>query len=302
MAVDDVIVRAGPVAVPLDYKVPNGTEIIPRSISARLNGGAAGGAFVPVLEVIAPSGAVTAYCARRVEIAAGASVLVSWFPGVAEADDDSSSSSSPAVSSLTSPQGTLTVNNPTGPAVNVDMPPTGVAAGTYGDASHSAALTVDAQGRLTAAAQVGIAGGAGTLGFEIGYDQITAIANVTATTEATANVIIAGSSYTFDGAAVLATFYSPFIQDPSVAGQQQITVSLWEGATEITRLGIYFTGSATVQTAVAACYVYRFTPSAAAHTYTVRAHANSTTGTPQIGAGAGGVGAYPPAFLRLTKV
>lgn len=156
MAADAVITRAGPVAVPLDYPVPTGTEIVPRVISASFNGSAAAGAFVPVLEVIAPNGSVTAYCARQVSIAAGASVLVSWFPGVAEAD---ATAAAPAGVTDLQSDGTLTVNNGAGPTATVVMPQTGVVAGSYGDASDAVQMTVDAEGRITAATSVPIAGG-----------------------------------------------------------------------------------------------------------------------------------------------
>lgn len=157
---DDVLTRAGPVAVPLDYKLPTGTEVVPRSISASFNGGAAAGAFVPVLEVIAPTGAVTAYCARQVEIAAGASVLVSWFPGVAEADSVTEPpAASGTIEKITSTLGTISVASPTGPDTSIDLPLTGVIAGTYGDASDVAQVTVDGEGRLTSVATVAIAGG-----------------------------------------------------------------------------------------------------------------------------------------------
>lgn len=138
-------------------------------------------------------------------------------------------------------------------------------------------------------------------GFEIGYDQITAPVNVASTTEGTPTTIIAGSSYTFDGAAVLATFYAPFMENGSAAAAS-VFVSLWEGATQIGRMAAIVLPSGTLQEALTVTAMLRFTPTAAAHTYAIKAHANSTTGTPVVGAGAGGTGAYLPAFLRLTKV
>lgn len=74
------------------------------------------------------------------------------------------------ISSITSSGGTLTVTNPAGPATNLDMPATGVAAATYGDSTHVARLTVDAEGRLTAASSVAISGSSGAGGLITLYD------------------------------------------------------------------------------------------------------------------------------------
>jgi hypothetical protein len=46
---------------------------------------------------------------------------------------------------------------------------------------------------------------------------------------------------------------------------------------------------------------YRFTPSAANHTYSIAAWVNSTTGTPVVGAAPGNSSGVP-AYLRFTKV
>lgn len=76
------------------------------------------------------------------------------------------------ITTLASPTGTITVTNPTGPTADVDLPTTGVGAGTYGDSSHVSQVTVDSRGRLTNASQVAI-GGAGGGGFGLTklYDQ-----------------------------------------------------------------------------------------------------------------------------------
>lgn len=76
------------------------------------------------------------------------------------------------ITALASPGGTITVTNPTGPTADIDLPATGVGAGTYGDSSHVARVTLDAEGRVTAASQVAIAGsGGGGFGLVKIFDQ-----------------------------------------------------------------------------------------------------------------------------------
>jgi hypothetical protein len=97
-------------------------------------------------------------------------------------------------------------------------------------------------------------------------------------------------------------FFSPFIGTPSTS-TPTVNICLFESATQICRLGLVEpTAGGTIQDYLAATVLYRFTPSAASHTYTVTAFASSVTGTPVVGAGASGTGAYGPAFIRFTKV
>lgn len=142
-------------------------------------------------------------------------------------------------------------------------------------------------------------------GFEIGYTQITSGVNVVSTTEATGTTIISPGAITFDGTAVLVEFYSPHVDLPTATSvSNQVTVSLFESATQIGRLGqVLLDDLASGQNHRASLYCqFRFTPTAAAHTYTVTAFTNSVTGTPSINAGAGGTGVFVPAFIRFTKV
>jgi hypothetical protein len=137
---------------------------------------------------------------------------------------------------------------------------------------------------------------------EFGYDQITSFVAIASTTEATGTTIISCAAHVFDGSPVLATFFAPGIQ-MSAVNQELITVSLFEGATQIARLcQVEGITSATLQGIWPGIGMLRFTPSAASHTYTVSAISSSLTATPGIIAGANGTGAYPPAFIRFTKV
>lgn len=150
---------------------------------------------------------------------------------------------------------------------------------------------------------IGGSSGAGpsSPGYEIGYDQITSPVNVVGTTESAGTTIITCAAHNFDGSPVLVTFFTPFIEQSSNAGGQ-VTVCLFESSTQITRLITDGTPATAVQNVVSMVGLYRFTPTNGSHTYTVTAFSPSTTGTPQIGAGAGGTAAYPPCFIRFTKV
>jgi len=153
-----------------------------------------------------------------------------------------------------------------------------------------------------------VSGGSGFVpstaqGFEIGYDQVTASVTVASTTEATGTTVITCAAHTFDGAAVLATFFTPEV----LVGNQTdniVAVSLFEGATQIGRLA-QWQGPTTVapNQQWPGIGMLRFTPTAASHTYTVTVFAASVAGTaPVLRAAASGTGTQVPMFIRFTKV
>ncbi len=129
-------------------------------------------------------------------------------------------------------------------------------------------------------------------GYEFGYDQITGNVTISSTTEASGTTVIACASHTFDGSPVVAQLRLGNIFIPA---STTVIISLFEGSTEIGSWG----GYTTVTTNVA--LDLRFTPSAAAHTYTVTAHrvggSNAT-----VTAGAGGTATWLPGFIRFVKV
>lgn len=138
-------------------------------------------------------------------------------------------------------------------------------------------------------------------GFEISYTQITSNVNIASTTEATGTTIISPGAVTFDGTLVMVEFSGIISVDTALGGDATI-VSLFEGATQITRLAQFISVSTTTQQSVTVNGRFRFTPTAASHTYTVTAFSTSATGTPKINAGSGSTGGNPPAFIRFTKV
>lgn len=146
----------------------------------------------------------------------------------------------------------------------------------------------------------GSGGGGGTQGTELGYDQITGSVSIASSTEATGTTLITCAAHTFDGNPVFVDLFG-YLQLSSVATGH--TICLFEGATQITRLFQLFIATATNSDIFCVRAGYRFTPTAASHTYTITAFVNNTTGTQAtFSGGAGGVGAVSPAFVRFTKV
>jgi len=127
------------------------------------------------------------------------------------------------------------------------------------------------------------------------YQQITSNVSVTATAYGSATAVINGSAIAYDGVTpVLIEFFSPAVS----GGGAGITISVgvYDGSTHVATLVSAFTG----QDQHAQAASHRFTPTAATHTYQIKAWlASSGTGT--VGAGnASGGGALAPAFLRIT--
>lgn len=139
--------------------------------------------------------------------------------------------------------------------------------------------------------QSGGSTGSGSAGFEIGYDQITSPVSVTATTEAAGTTVISCAAHTFDGSAVFVTFFAA-----SVSGGGACNVSLFEASTQITELADSNPGAS----GNPITGMFRFTPTAGSHTYTVTAFRTVSNATIQ--AGSGGTAGFPPCFIRFTKV
>jgi hypothetical protein len=133
-------------------------------------------------------------------------------------------------------------------------------------------------------------------GFEFGYDPIVANVPITSSTEATGTTIISCAAHGFDGAPVLATFFSSGVF-AGVAGV--MSLSLFESTTE-QGVFVYTQGVSGAQPGGAMLGCLRFTPSAASHTYTVTGFRTVANGVVQ--AGAGGTATNVPAYIRFTKV
>jgi hypothetical protein len=137
-------------------------------------------------------------------------------------------------------------------------------------------------------------GGLALPGTEIGYDQITSAVTISGSAASTATTIIAGSSYTFDGHAVMGEFTATSVLSASVAGSV-VNIAVFEGATQIGGILAQVEPGAAAAFRAPVIGKIRFTPTAGAHTYSVKAWCASSGAA--IESGSGGF-----AYLRTTKV
>lgn len=138
-------------------------------------------------------------------------------------------------------------------------------------------------------------------GYEFDYAQITSNASITATTEATANTVVTANAVTYDGSTtIMVEFYSYALQPDSGAAGRTLTLFLYDGSSSIGFIQSVKTAVISQDARQVGRAAVRLTPSAAAHTYSIRAAVSAGTGT--VNAGAGGSAAVVPAFIRQTKV
>ena len=145
----------------------------------------------------------------------------------------------------------------------------------------------------------GSSGGSG--GLLLSYTEVTTNVTIASTTEATGTAIVSPPAIIFDGAAVWCEFFCSAVNLPTAALGNAVVFSLFEGATQITRIARCDTQETTSSTNILAFGRYHFTPTLGSHTYTITAFASSTTGAPAAHAGAGGTGNLPPMYAAFFK-
>jgi hypothetical protein len=133
---------------------------------------------------------------------------------------------------------------------------------------------------------------------EVNHTAFTSPVSITATTAATAQTVVSSGAITYEAVPHMIEFYTPAAQPPSVSGAR-ITFELYDSSTDITSLG-YVQVPAAAAMLVATTILFRVTPTAASHTYIVKAF--TSTGTSTVHAGAGGANVLPAGFVRIVRV
>lgn len=136
--------------------------------------------------------------------------------------------------------------------------------------------------------------------LELDYAQFTSPVSPTATTEATANTIVTGAAKTYSGTLIVVLeFFAPRVR-PDDSSNAQMVFSLWDGSTDTGQIAYVGNPPSATSPQHSVYGKRRFTPSAATHTYSIRAHVSAGTG--YVGAGAGGAGVLVPGFMRITRI
>lgn len=128
---------------------------------------------------------------------------------------------------------------------------------------------------------------------ELAYTEFSAPVTVSATTEATATAIVSAGAITFTADPIDIEFYAPAWTPGSAA--EDLFLWLYDG-TSIGKIGAGRLGTVAQGALIGR---RRLTPTAAAHTYSIRAHTTATAHTVQ--AGTGGAGTYVPGFIRIMQ-
>lgn len=77
------------VNAPHDYKIPGAQEILPKAVSAAMDGTGASGTWFPCMQVLDPNGNVMFSAISPTPLAVGASADVSWFRGLSQVPSSS---------------------------------------------------------------------------------------------------------------------------------------------------------------------------------------------------------------------
>lgn len=134
---------------------------------------------------------------------------------------------------------------------------------------------------------------------EVDYEEFTSDVSVTATSEGTANSVVSASTLTYEAVPHLIEFFATGARPDNGAAGRILHITLFDSTTVIGALAGVTTPAASNMN-VPVYLARRLTPTAASHTYNIKAWASAGTGLIQ--AGSGGAGTKLPGFIRITRV
>lgn len=136
---------------------------------------------------------------------------------------------------------------------------------------------------------------------ELDYVEFTSSVSVTATTEATANTVVTGSSVAYDGSTVvMIEFFAVGSIPDAAAVSRGLFYALYEDGSAVGgRIAMHYNPAAATGAVPVHC-LRRRTPSNASHVYSIRAWVNVGTGSVVAGDGTGTNDM--PGFIRITRV
>ena len=118
---------------------------------------------------------------------------------------------------------------------------------------------------------------------ELAYVQITTTVSVPSVAAASAVTVVSAGAITFEAVPIMVEFFSPLVVPPQTV-VSNVKLSLWDGSTDLGDLGNITTPSTSAM-GVPVRLARRLTPSAASHTYIVKAYASAAGGDGHRGRG-----------------
>lgn len=144
------------------------------------------------------------------------------------------------------------------------------------------------------------AGGGGGGSALLDYTQFTSGASITATTEGGADTVVTASAVVLGGSTNIdIEFYSPSVRPRIDVADYGISFWLYDGSSSIGKIASVVTPDAGYDNKPVYVRVRLSAPSAASHTYSIRASVDAGTGL--VDAGAGGSGNLFPGYIRITE-
>lgn len=139
-------------------------------------------------------------------------------------------------------------------------------------------------------------------GYRMDYAAITTGVTVASTTPGTGTTIVNGASVTYANIPYRVKFFSPSVNTP-LATNGFVGIELYVDGTVVGTIGVVLSVLNTAAIRAPVNLEYIWTPSAGAHTVSIRAFRDTTgTGTAVVAAGASGSNVLVAAFVEVLKV